>query len=97
MCLLGLKIKSAAKENVINGFVTIENKDYLKLSIRAAPERGRANEEIIKFLASKLGLKQKDLEIVSGHTNSLKVISIDNMSKEEVMEKLLTQTSSSCI
>jgi uncharacterized protein (TIGR00251 family) len=90
MCLLGLKIKSAAKENILNGFVTIENKDYLKLSIKAAPDKGRANEEIIKFLASKLGLRQKDLEIISGHTHSLKVISIDNMSKEEVMEKLKT-------
>jgi uncharacterized protein len=91
MCLLGLKIKSAAKENVIHGLVTIENKDYLKLSIKAAPEKGKANEKIIKFLASKLGLRQKDLEIVSGHTNSLKVVSIDNMSREEVMAKLLAK------
>lgn len=89
MFLLGLKIKSAAKENAIGDFVTIDDKSYLKLSIKAVPEKGKANEEIIKFLASTLGLKQKDLEIVSGHTNSLKVISIDNIGKEEMMAKLL--------
>lgn len=88
MFLLGLKIKSAAKQNVINEFVTIDSKLYLKLSIKAIAEKGKANEEIIKFLASKLGLKQKDLEIISGHTNALKVLAINGMGRDEVMRKL---------
>lgn len=86
MFLLGLKIKSSAKANAINGFVTIDDKLYLKVSIKAVPEKGKANNEIIKFLASKLELHQRDLEIVSGHNNALKVLSINGMSKDEVMQ-----------
>jgi uncharacterized protein (TIGR00251 family) len=88
MFLLGLKIKSAAKENKVGGFVTIDDKSYLKLSIKSAPEKGKANLEIIKFLASKLDLKQQDLEILTGHNTSLKVISIKNTNQEEAMGKL---------
>jgi uncharacterized protein YggU (UPF0235/DUF167 family) len=38
----------------------------LKVDVGAAPERGKANEELIRFLARELGLPRESLRIASG-------------------------------
>jgi uncharacterized protein (TIGR00251 family) len=44
----------------------------LKIRIAAPPEKGKANEELIRFLGAHFGTK--DVEIVSGHTAGLKIV-----------------------
>jgi uncharacterized protein (TIGR00251 family) len=44
----------------------------LKINIAAPPEKGKANEELIRFLAAHYGMKT--VEIISGHTAALKMI-----------------------
>lgn len=48
----------------------------LKVRIAAAPERGRANEELIGLLAAKYGVDQDAVRIVSGHSAGLKLVRI---------------------
>lgn len=44
----------------------------LKIKIAAPPEKGKANEELIRFLSAHFGTKQ--VEIISGHTAALKMV-----------------------
>jgi hypothetical protein len=44
----------------------------LKIRIAAPPEKGKANEELVRFLSAHFGVKK--VEIVSGHTAALKII-----------------------
>jgi len=44
----------------------------LKIRIAALPEKGKANEELIRFLAAHYGVK--NVEIISGHTAALKIV-----------------------
>ena len=44
----------------------------LKIRIAAPPEKGKANEELIRFLS--VQYQARDVEIVSGHTAALKII-----------------------
>jgi uncharacterized protein (TIGR00251 family) len=44
----------------------------LKIRIAAPPEKGKANDELIRFLAAYYGVKR--VEIISGHTASLKMV-----------------------
>lgn len=44
----------------------------LKIKIAAPPEKGKANEELIRFLSVHYGVKR--VEIISGHTAALKMI-----------------------
>jgi uncharacterized protein (TIGR00251 family) len=44
----------------------------LKIRIAAPPEKGKANEELIRFLAAHYGVK--NVEIISGHTAALKIV-----------------------
>lgn len=54
----------------------------IKVKVSAAPEKGKANKCLIDFIAKKLGIKKKDISIVSGATNPVKQIQIDGISKE---------------
>lgn len=49
----------------------------LKVKIAAPPERGKANEELCRFLADHYGIPKSSVSIVSGHTALLKLVRID--------------------
>ncbi|HCO95961.1 MAG TPA: YggU family protein, partial [Phycisphaerales bacterium] len=40
--------------------------DMLKVKVSAAPEKGKANQCLIKFLAEQLGVKKNAVSIISG-------------------------------
>ena len=44
----------------------------LKIKIAAPPEKGKANEELIRFLTAHFHVKHA--EIISGHTAALKMV-----------------------
>jgi hypothetical protein len=73
---IGVKIKTGAKENSIEGYTEINGKKFLKVNIKSIPEKGKANEEIINFLANEWEIPKSKIEISSGHTNKLKILSI---------------------
>lgn len=60
----------------------------LKLQVRAAPERGRANDAVVRLLARELGLSRSDIEIVAGAGSQDKVVAIRGASADEVARRL---------
>jgi uncharacterized protein (TIGR00251 family) len=50
----------------------------LKIRIAAPPEKGKANEELVRFLAAHFGVKR--VEIMSGHTAALKIVRLPDAS-----------------
>ncbi len=72
-----LKVKAGAKNNQIYGWIDSGSDSYsLKISIKAVAEDGKANIAIIKFLSYVWRIPQRNIEIISGHTNSSKKIKI---------------------
>ena len=53
-----------------------ENDDFLKIKIKAAPIKGQANKELIKFLAKKYKVAKSQIEIIKGLTNKEKLVRI---------------------
>ena len=45
-----------------------------KVKLAAVPEKGKANEELIRFLAEEFGLRRAQVEIVAGQTNPHKQV-----------------------
>ncbi len=67
----------------------VDKNGQLKCFITRAPEKGKANKEVIEIVADRLGLKKRDLEIVSGFTSRKKLIKIyTEMSFEKILEIL---------
>jgi len=51
--------------------------ERLKLSVRAAPERGRANEAVVALLAESLALPRAAVRVVAGHGAPEKAVEVD--------------------
>ncbi|HLO41799.1 MAG TPA: DUF167 domain-containing protein [Phycisphaerales bacterium] len=62
--------------------------DRLKIRVAAPPEDGRANAAICRTLADALGLKERDVEILSGHAHPEKTIAIRGLAPDEVRRRL---------
>lgn len=69
---LRLRVKAGARTSAIVGV----HGGALKLSVQAAPERGRANRAVVKLLAETLGLPSSSVTIASGKTSQDKVAEI---------------------
>lgn len=52
----------------------------LKIDLRAVPEDGKANEELIRFLAEEFNMQKSSIEILSGQTSRKKFIRISQYS-----------------
>ena len=60
----------------------------LKVSVTAAPEKGKANEAICETLAKRLGLKRAQFEVVSGTTARLKRVRVDRIRRADLEARL---------
>ncbi|HOZ56374.1 MAG: hypothetical protein BWY51_00403 [Parcubacteria group bacterium ADurb.Bin316] len=47
-----------------------------KIDIAATPERGKANQELIKFLAQEFKVKKDNIKIISGAGEHIKLIKV---------------------
>ena len=74
-----------AARNELAGF----SEGVLRVKVAAPPVKGKANKELIAFLAQKLGLSKGDLIILKGHTSRNKLISIAGLTREELTKRLL--------
>lgn len=59
-----------------------------KFRIAAPPEKGKANETLIDFLAEILHIRKNQITIQSGQTNSLKTILIEGISEQDGLAKI---------
>lgn len=60
----------------------------LLVKLKAPPEKGKANEELIEALSDLLGVPSARIEITSGATNTKKSVKIKGMALEEAIKKL---------
>lgn len=60
----------------------------LHLRIAAPPVKGKANQELIKFLSAILGVSKSALTIERGMTGKMKVIGIDGLTQGQITEQL---------
>lgn len=62
--------------------------DMLKVKLAAAPEKGKANEALVEFLAETLGVKRNAVKITSGHASPVKTILITGVTADTLYDKL---------
>lgn len=82
--MFGVKIVPAGSKTSVEGLYD----GMLKVKVSAPPERGKANQALIDFLADRLGIKKKFIKIVSGQTSKVKQIAAEQITAEELAEKL---------
>lgn len=58
-------------------FFSVMDDETLKIRLKAIPERWKANEELIKFIAKELWIEKKNIKILSWITDRIKLLRID--------------------
>jgi uncharacterized protein (TIGR00251 family) len=61
----------------------------IKVSLKAKPVEGAANEALVGFLAERLRVSKSQIDIVAGHTGTKKLISIVGLAPAEVEARLV--------
>ena len=72
--LVALKVTPKSGANRIEGLVADGEGVRLRLRVTAAPEKGKANEAVVKLLAKAWGLPKSTLSIASCETAPLKML-----------------------
>ena len=75
-----VQVHPNARGNEVQG----EKDGMWQLKIAAPPVRGRANQELIKFLSDVLQISKSNLEIEKGLNGRRKLIDISGLSLEQV-------------
>ena len=82
--LLNLHIQPGAKKTEVVG----EHGAALKIRLAAPTVDGRANACLLDFLALRLGLGKRQLELVSGASSRAKRVRIDSVDADAVRRAL---------
>ena len=69
-------------------FGNAQGEEYLQVKIRSVPEKGKANRELLIFLAEILNVPRSALEIGSGENDRYKKIIIHTELPVQRIEKL---------
>jgi len=62
--------------------------DMLKIKVASPPEKGKANQCLISFLAKRVGVKKNAVSINSGQTGPVKHVHIAGISEKTLLEML---------
>lgn len=84
MAILRVHVTPGARQEQIAGW----HGDALRVRVRARPERGRANEAVLRILARRLGVAPANLSIVRGAASRDKLVKVDGLSDEELRARL---------
>lgn len=60
----------------------------LKVRVRAAPEKGKANAALVKVIAKAAGVKHSAVEVVSGHASRRKRVRIAGLTAKDLRARL---------
>lgn len=82
--LVRIVAQAGARRNEIRG----EHAGALKISVTAAPEKGKANQAILQMLRDALGLAPSSVELVSGATSRRKQVRIRGVSGADLRQRL---------
>ncbi len=79
---LTVQVQPNAARNEVLGL----REGALHIKIAAPPVKGKANQELIKYLSSILGIARSRIAILKGATNRKKLVGIEGLDRERVTQ-----------
>ena len=77
-------VQPNATQNKVAGF----RDGVLQVKITAPPIKGKANQELVKFLSSLLGVSKNSLSIEKGMTGKKKTVAVRGLGQDQVLRLL---------
>jgi uncharacterized protein (TIGR00251 family) len=76
--------KPRAKKSKVIG----ERGDAVEIALAAPPVDGAANEELVRFVARVLAVRQRDIELVRGESSREKLLAVTGLTVAEIEVRL---------
>ena len=76
-----VRVQPNASQNTVVGF----QDGVLRVRIAAPPIKGKANQELVEFLSSFLGVSKNSLSIEKGMSGKKKTIAVRGLGQEQVL------------
>jgi uncharacterized protein len=84
---IAVRVQANAAQSKVTGF-----KDgILQVRVTSPPLEGKANQELVRFLADVLGVSKSNLTIEKGLTSRNKLVSVKGLGQDEVLKRLEMQ------
>ncbi|MDR0908671.1 MAG: DUF167 domain-containing protein [Spirochaetaceae bacterium] len=84
--LINIKaVPGASKTEIAEYQTDAAGNGFFRIRIAAAPEDGKANAELVSFIAKKLKVPKKDIQIVSGQKSRNKILSVPDGGLESLL------------
>ena len=82
--LINIEVTPGTKTvKVPSGYNPWRKRIEVRLSREA--KQGKANRQLIQELSGKLGIKENDVTLISGHTTHKKTVHVKGMKKEQIL------------
>jgi uncharacterized protein (TIGR00251 family) len=81
---LVVQVQPRARRSEVAG----QHGDAIKVRLAAPPVDGAANEELVRFLAERLGVARRAVAITSGLTSRRKHVQVEGISEETAKARL---------
>lgn len=82
---LRLRVSPGAARSAVVG----RHGEGWKVRVAAAPERGRANDELVELLSETLALPRSSVRVVSGSASRDKIVELTGVSPADTDDRLL--------
>ena len=84
--ILEIRVTPNASRTQCEGFVD----GAYRIRLQAVPEKGKANQALIVFLAKTLGLRKSQVSLLQGETSRRKRVQVEGMDEDAVFAILGT-------
>ena len=84
MAYLKVRVSPGARNDTVVGWM----EDVLRIRVTAPAERGKANDAVLRFIATTLGLPAAQVTLRRGGVSRNKLLYIDGMTDDEVRKRL---------
>lgn len=81
---LALRVHPGARRNQ----VTSASGEFIDLKVAAPADKGKANAELVSFLAEALGIARSDIRILRGDYSHNKLVAVSGLKKEDALSRL---------
>ena len=84
MAYVSVRVSPGAKRDEIVGW----QGSTMRVRVRAAPEKGKANEAVCALIAAAAGTPKRSVVIERGDTSREKLVLVEGLTEEELMRRL---------
>jgi uncharacterized protein (TIGR00251 family) len=81
---LEIKVQPRSSRNQVAG----EQDGALKIKLTAPPVDGEANQALIDYLSSLLGVPKRNVKLIKGETSRNKLVEIIGLGRESLLKKV---------